>query len=330
MAIPIKSLREYTRGVAPDRKVVPDALQDYDQWVVWKQRAKDNRKQKAPCDPQTGNNIDYTEPSTWSSYRVAHQSVVNQDEIDGLGFVFTEDDPFVGIDWDDIVHPDEGLPEYISTWLKEIDSYSELSPSGTGLHTICLGEHQGAHRADLPDGVTGHLEVYDSDRYFTVTGTPVTDDFREVTDGGEALQALQSELLSESNEATRGRHTRSSSNKDAGGPSTKEIKRTIEEYAKSKKVSGSATDALRLWTSTSNTSFDYASPSEADLALCSHLAFWCREDQQLIKRCLYASNRTRNKWNEDRGDETWLDGRINKAIRDNQDTFSGHYVSINE
>ena len=68
-------------------------------------------------------------------------------DLDGIGFVFTESDPFCGVDLDACVDPKTGQ---IASWASEIvgalDSYTEFSPSGTGLHVLL--------RAKLPQGVT--------------------------------------------------------------------------------------------------------------------------------------------------------------------------------
>jgi primase-polymerase (primpol)-like protein len=58
----------------------------------------------------------------------------------GVGFVFSSDDPYVGIDLDGCRNPQTG---YIEPWALEIvrrlNSYTEISRSGTGLHIIAKG-----------------------------------------------------------------------------------------------------------------------------------------------------------------------------------------------
>src|SRR5262249_20637492 len=80
------------------------------------------------------------------------------------GFVFTSDDPFTGIDLDHSRNPQTSeISERAQQILETFDSYTEVSPSGTGLHCIIKGK--------LPPGrrrVEG-VEVYDSGRFFTIT-----------------------------------------------------------------------------------------------------------------------------------------------------------------
>ena len=53
----------------------------------------------------------------------------------GVGFVFTADDPFVGIDLDDCIENGELHPDAVEI-VRQLDSYTELSPSGSGIHVI--------------------------------------------------------------------------------------------------------------------------------------------------------------------------------------------------
>lgn len=85
----------------------------------------------------------------------------------GLGFVFTENDDLCGIDLDDCIHG--GM---VDLWAEEIidkiNSYAEISPSGTGVHIIC--------KAHLEKGFkSGDFEAYCSGRYFTMTFNKIRD-----------------------------------------------------------------------------------------------------------------------------------------------------------
>ena len=83
----------------------------------------------------------------------------------GIGFVFTPEDDLCGVDLDGCLDPETGE---IEPWaweiIEELDSYTEISPSGTGVHILVRGE--------LPEGRNrkGRFETYDRGRYFTVTG----------------------------------------------------------------------------------------------------------------------------------------------------------------
>jgi len=150
-------------GVVPDS--TPDELKVLHHWVDWRLRKRNGKRKKpkkVPYTPSTGRRASPTDPSTWGTYEEALQAL---ERYDGLGVGLTEEDPFVGIDLDNCVDPETGE---VAAWASEIvdalDSYTELSPSGTGLRVFAHGE--------LPPGRRrkGDVEMYDWGRYFTITG----------------------------------------------------------------------------------------------------------------------------------------------------------------
>jgi primase-polymerase (primpol)-like protein len=83
----------------------------------------------------------------------------------GIGFVFTPEDDLCGVDLDGCLDPETGEIEgWAQEIIEELDSYTEISPSGTGVHVLVRGT--------LPAGRNrkGRFEAYDRGRYFTVTG----------------------------------------------------------------------------------------------------------------------------------------------------------------
>jgi hypothetical protein len=84
----------------------------------------------------------------------------------GIGFVFAHNAPYVGIDLDD-THGDEKAFADQQHIYKEFDSYTELSPSGNGVHIIVKGKLPGPGRRRY------FCELYDTDRYFTMTGNVI-------------------------------------------------------------------------------------------------------------------------------------------------------------
>ena len=85
-----------------------------------------------------------TDPATWSSF----DEVVTAYEaggFDGIGFVFTKGDPYCGIDLDDCRDPSRVRSRpWAQAIIDELASYTEVSPSGTGVHIIV--RRQGARR----------------------------------------------------------------------------------------------------------------------------------------------------------------------------------------
>ena len=113
---------------------------------------------------RTGRRASSTNSRTWGSFEEVLESYEAGNH-DGIGFVFSTGDPYCGVDLDDAVEPETGE---VAVWAQQVidglAGYTELSPSGTGIHIIVRGE--------LPAGGNrkGPLEMYDKKRFFTMTG----------------------------------------------------------------------------------------------------------------------------------------------------------------
>ncbi len=139
---------------------VPEELKVRPQWVVWK--AVGEKPDKVPYSAKTGCKASSTDLMTWSTFEEVLEAY-EKDSYAGVGFVFCSGDPYTGIDLDDCVDEENGE---IAVWALEIvrylDSYTELSVTGSGLHIIVRG--------DLPNRRKDGVEAYSSKRFFTVTG----------------------------------------------------------------------------------------------------------------------------------------------------------------
>ena len=118
---------------------IPEDLKRLPQWVV--------HKDKIPHSPGTGYRASVTNPATWSTFEAACEAV-ERGSFSGIGFVFTESDPFVGVDFDKCI-VDGQLDPWVKLHLGKLESYTELSPSGTGLHVICRGSLPGRFLYDV-------------------------------------------------------------------------------------------------------------------------------------------------------------------------------------
>ena len=164
---------------------IPPALKAFRQWVCY-------RPNKVPVNPKSDDNAKADDPDTWGEFdqAVRHWEAHRGNGIAGVGFEFSPGDPYAGVDLDKCRNPETGE---IEPWALEIvrhfNSYTEVSPSGTGLHIWIKGK--------LPPGGRhkGKIEMYDTGRYFTVTGhhlegTPTTIEARQAE-----LEALHAKFL---------------------------------------------------------------------------------------------------------------------------------------
>ncbi|MGV8058586.1 MAG: hypothetical protein AB2L12_11260 [Smithellaceae bacterium] len=149
-----------------NKKNIPKELQKRHQWVAWKfgTMKTNGKRPKIPINPATGRSAKTNDSSTWGSFREARQRCENG-KMDGIGFVFTKGDPYCGIDLDNCRSPKTGkLKKFARDIVRSLRDYTEVSPSGKGVKIITKGK--------LPDkGInTPHIEMYDNNRYFTITG----------------------------------------------------------------------------------------------------------------------------------------------------------------
>jgi putative DNA primase/helicase len=160
---------------------IPTELQRSSRWLLWllcdvQDGDKLRKSCKVPFDPKTGNPASHSDPATWGSYDVAisaHNSrlelrppknVVKVHDIRGIGYAFAP--PFFGKDYDKCVL-DGVIDPDVEEELKRLDTFTEFSQSGTGIHAIGHGEApKNGHRKD-------DREIYGHNRFFVVTGNVV-------------------------------------------------------------------------------------------------------------------------------------------------------------
>lgn len=160
----VQALRISMIRVAVEPDSVHYELRSYDQWVTWKAEPKGNGDgfDKVPYDPRTRSRASTTDSRTWVGFDEA-VSAYERNGWDGIGFVFTSGDTFTGIDLDRVRNPDTyGLTEWAQEVIEAFGGYTEVSPSGRGIHIYVKG--------DVPSKRGGGIEVYSMKRFFTVTG----------------------------------------------------------------------------------------------------------------------------------------------------------------
>lgn len=176
--------------------MIPAELKNKDQWIVWT-----SRNRKVPYAPWTKNSdpVDPLKSENWTSFERAVQFVKHRD-YDGLGFAFTAEDDIVGIDLDDCVKDISIKGNNVSVRLTSrhqdivdsLDSFTEISQSGNGIHVFVRGDVGGQVTDNDKD-----VEIYDRDRFFCMTGKVVTDYSMSVEDRSDKLNDLKQAYMSE-------------------------------------------------------------------------------------------------------------------------------------
>ena len=144
---------------------IPEELRALRQWVGWRMDTSDAGKPtKIPINPLTGKKAATTRPSTWGTFQQALEALGKEAwGLAGVGFVFSADDPYCGLDWDKC-RKEGVIAKEQADQIRSMKSYGEVSQSGNGAHVICKGSLP-------PNGRRkGGIEMYDRERFFVMTG----------------------------------------------------------------------------------------------------------------------------------------------------------------
>jgi len=265
---------------------IPDELKSVPQWVVWRAGSRNGRITKVPYNARTHQNASSTDPKTWGSFEIALDALQSNRKYNGIGFVLSPEDDFIGWDLDHCRDPETGQIEpWAQNIIDKLNSYSEISPSGTGIRIFVKD-------VKLPSNgrKKGKIEVYESGRYLTTTGhhvdkTPKCINSRK----NESLELHKSVFNAEISTGGDLQLLHASFHDKRG----EKLKRLYEgDFS------------------------DYPSQSEADLAFCNHLAKKIGPDKERINDIFKQSGLYRPKWDEKHyaDGKTYGDETINKAI----------------
>lgn len=291
---------------------IPLELKQLPHWVGWKymQRPGEDHKRKVPINAMDGQPAKSNDPTTWCDFDTACLGK-ERFGLDGIGFMFSGDGIF-GIDIDHCYDPEtQELDPAAAEIIETVQSYTELSPSGTGIHILCKGV--------LPEGRKrrGAVEMYSTLRYFTVTGNQFGLEY-PFSDCTERVAVMHRKYLGEEETAAgaqkaalpmpTGRGTNADMSVDA-------ILRRMFDSKHGQKLQDLYNGSWERY------GIGDGSQSSADQAFCNTLAFWCRCDAALMDAIFRRSGLYRQKWDKRRGAKTYGQITIDRAIKDCRDIW---------
>jgi hypothetical protein len=266
--------------------LVPQELRSKPHWLLWRYELRQTRSEakwtKPPFTP-AGAYANSRDPATWSSF-TAVKAAYEWGGWDGVGFVHRPEDGLTGVDWDNVRDPATGAiaPE-VCQEVKRLDTYTEISPSGTGLRAYAHGTKPGG--AAKRDG----FEMYDGrtqngqagGRYLTLTG-------HRLSAAPELIHDRQ-EIISELYHA----------HFDPPPPRAVKSVLTDDQVLTKLRQAGNWRRVRLLWEGGHG-----LNDSDADFKLCCVLAGYTRDPAQ-IDRLVRRSSLFRPKWDLPRGDSTY-------------------------
>lgn len=284
---------------------VPIELKVLRRWVCFKVEGMENGKTtKRPYNPINGKLAKVNDELTWSTFDIALNGCIKY-KCDGIGFILGCG--IFGIDLDNHVDEngvapmtDEEFKEFSNDFIEKLDSYTELSQSGKGIHIICQGK--------LPSGARrkGCVEMYDSGRFFAFTGNAIKN--IPIMNREEEIKPLWEKHI----------NVKTQFNNDYFKPSyrnidVQELKLSDEEIINTALSSRQGGEFYRYYHD-GDISANGNDASSADMSFCNMLAFWCNGDGAQMDRIFRNSALMRDKWDELRGERTYGQITIDSAL----------------
>ena len=276
---------------------IPAVFKDSDRWAIG--------RSKTPYIADDSGKASSTDPSTWRPFADA-LAAVTLGKGDALWYALDPESGIVAVDLDKCRDPESGvLLPFARAFVALLDSYTEVSPSGTGVHVYL--------RATKPSDECkrGLVECYDRARFMSMTGdrlegTPSTIEPRQAE-----IEAFFTLAFPPKQAAPAARET------STPAPVT------LDDAELLKRMFGASNGAAirALWEG-STTAHD-GNDSSADLALNNHLAYWTGKDAARMDRLFRSSSLMRPKWDAPaRHGETYGQGTIRTAIADCRTTYN--------
>ena len=215
--------------------------------------------------------------------------------------MFAQDDPFTGIDIDHCVSKNHGqeisrpymYTDEASKLITNLWSYTELSPSKTGLHILVEGT--------VPIGRRKNgIEIYSTGRYFTITTNHLQDTPTTIEHRQEAIEALYKQFAPPQGEQ---RGIQNTSLGVGSGNALTELPAEAERDAVLQRLLRGDTTG-------------FASASNADFVLVLKLLHWTGDNVDLTRKLFLASGLYREEKSERKtGKTTYVDMTIYNALR---------------
>ncbi|EEM44069.1 phage/plasmid primase, P4 family [Bacillus cereus] len=257
---------------------IPTGLKNLPQWVLWRKEERNGKPTKIPYQAN-GEMAQANNRRTWSTFATAVKFYLEGD-YDGIGFVFSRQDNYIGIDIDKCAVAGK-TNTFATEIIDTLDSYTEFSPSEKGIHIIIKGS--------LPQSVLGTgrkntkhgLEIYSYGRFFTFTGN--RENSNDVYDRTDELAEIFEIYFDDSDR--QGRVNLAEFEKDEIKVSNDAL---WERMFRSKNG-----DEIRSLFNGNLVNDDH---SASDLSLMNHLAFWTGKSATRMDSMFRESGLMRDKW----------------------------------
>lgn len=293
---------------------IPNYLKNNAKFCVWGYRSRNGQQAKIPYSPKNGSKARSNDENSFGTFDEALKVLShNPDRYFGLGVGMFG--TLIGVDIDHCINEDNELTPMAKSIVGSLNSYTEISPSGKGIHILCRAPtlHYDKSRYYIKNSDIG-LEVYAAgitNRYLTLTGNVLNGE--DVNDRECEIRELLEKYMRRDGDSipTCGEH------ENCGDTMLDDVE-ILDRMLNSSKGETIAA----LWY---GEMAGYNSQSEADLALCNHLAFWTKRNAEQMDRLFRQSGLMRDKWDRAQSGSTYGAITVERAIRDCKTVWTPGY-----
>jgi len=166
---------------------IPQTLRQLPRWILWKLESREGNQTKVPY-RINGVKASSTNPEDWTDFATACRAF-DPEKYNGLGFVLRKEDNIVCIDLDNCIGEDGQICDEAMNIVKIMNSWTEVSQSGKGLHIFVRGTKP-TDKCKATPRTFKAIEVYDSNRYIAMTGNHLPGTPLEIIERQWALNEL--------------------------------------------------------------------------------------------------------------------------------------------
>jgi len=282
---------------------IPQELKDLPQWVCWERVPNKKNPDKMDKVPKRANSVygaDTTDPEHWADFADTRDYYLD-DHYHGIGFVFSKDDPYCGIDLDKCRDSDTGqIQPWAIAIIESLNSYTEISQSGTGIHILVKAKLSEKGRKRCLPGTDHEVEIYDRARFFATTGDRLDDYPEDVQERQTVVSELYDSLPPKAND--------NAGSKPTDTQQIRQVSPVISDEEVKKRAS-EAGNGAKFQQLMAGDSSDYPSESEADGGLAALIGFWTQDFDQIL-RIIQQSGLWDEKWEREDYQQSTINGAV--------------------
>jgi primase-polymerase (primpol)-like protein len=273
--------------------------------VLWHPERRGDEWTKVPINPHTGAKAKSNDPATWGTYDETVAGYLKnlntlygagRNPLYGIGRMLHADDQMIAFDHDGCLDEHgEFVPDHpAERCLSGLNSYSEISPSRTGIKTLVFAKHSLGGKTGRSKKLgkrekgrkTKAVEMFREHRFVALTGERLEQYSGNVEHRQAQVDQLYEEFFPAKQEPT------SKPGTSASTPVNPTNLNDAEVILRAR----NAKDGDKFGRLYSGDVSGYPSPSEADAALCKLLWFWTGDKERVRRLFCLSGLGQRDHW----------------------------------